>query len=186
MTSYPPPNVEIVIEDRALPLAELEEFIAEYTVLPGRVNIYNRWGGVAAGDVWVEIAVAIMARDLLRTIGSDVYELVKQYLVSLYHKIRPSGARLYTVGRMALVVKSADGAVTVNFCFPSELTDSDVHAIWRSVEENWERLTEEWSGVARGRHVEEGAHARIDLCLDVESGEWHECQEREWHTGMEL
>ena len=145
-----PPRIVIVIQDNTLALSELEGFTAEYTTAGlAPVTIESRWGGPAADGLGVEIAVAIMAGELLRQVGSDAYGLAKRHILHLYHKIRPhSAARTYTMAALALVAESVDDSVVLSFCFPPGMTDSEIVARWHDIEQNWARLMDEWS--ARG------------------------------------
>ena len=172
------PEVVIDIEDSSLPLSEVEDFIAEYTnVFAAPVTVRSHWGGPAASGLGVEIAVAIVVGELLRQVGSDAYNVAKQYISSLYHKINPqSAARTYNTAFLALVVEPEDDgdAPVLNFCFPPGLTDDEILARWHSIEQNWRRLSTEWTERLRERVGDEGPRFDIDLDLDEESGEWRE------------
>ena len=175
----PAPEVVIDIEDSSLPLSEVEDFIVEYTnVFAAPVTVRSHWGGPAASGLGVEIAVAIVAGELLRQVGSDAYNLAKQYISSLYHKINPqSAARTYNTAFLALVVEPEDegDAPVLNFCFPPGLSDDEILARWHSVEQNWSRLSNEWAKRVRERAEDEDLRFDIDLDLNEETGEWYEC-----------
>ena len=171
-----PPEIVIIVEDDTLSLSEIESFSSEYIYTMGSpVTITRRWGGPAASGPEIEIAVAVMAGQLLRQVASDAYELAKRHIAALYRKINPdSGARFYGDAAMALVTESDDGSVILRFCFPPGLTDAEVLERWHSVEKNWRRLSDEWSQRVR----EEGKSnlggdgpVRVSLTLDA-TGEW--------------
>ncbi len=154
-------DITIVIEDGTLPLAELEGFVSEYTNLFGAtVTIINRWGGPAASGLEVEIAVAVL--QLLKLYGTEAFDLAKVFLTEMYRRIGNSGARMYGEGRFALVVESEDHSTSLFLCFPAGLTEEQLGATWDSVEQNWGRLVEEWTGKSR----------RVDLRLDLATGQW--------------
>ena len=175
----PAPDIVIDVEDSALPLADVEEFIVEYTnVFAATVTVRSHWGGPAASGIGVEIAVAIVAGELLRQVGSDAYNVAKQHISALYHKINPqSAARTYNTAFLALVVDSEDegDAPELNFCFPPGLSDADILARWHSIEQNWDRLSNEWAERMRERSEDGDLRFSIDLDLNEETGEWYEC-----------
>ena len=178
-THVPAPEIVIIVEDNTLPLSEVEGFIADYTAAMGApVTVTSRWGGPAASGLYIEIAVAIMVGELLRQVGSDAYELAKRHIRSIYHRIHTdSGARTYNTAVLALVSESDDesDSVVLYFCFPPGLTDADILARWQSIEQNWQRLSDEWSTRVDNRVRDKANRVRIDLCLNAENGEWHEC-----------
>ena len=173
------PDIVIIVEDQTLRLSELDDFIAEYTgSTAARVTVTSQWGGPAASGLEVEIAVAILASHLLPNITSDAYQLAKRHIVALYHKINPRNpARYYGTAAMALVVTSEDESVVLRFCFPPDLTDTEVLDRWRSVEQNWRRLCDEWSSRVRAS-LGRGAHqVSISLCWESARGQWFHCDD---------
>ena len=173
------PEIVIVVQDGALPLSELEGFSADYTTgMAAPVTIRSQWGGPLADGLYIEVAVAIMVGQLLRQVGSDAYELAKGHIRSIYHKIRSdSGARTYGTAILALVAEdeSESDSVALYFCFPPGLTEADILARWHSIEQQWRRLSREWSTQLDHRVRDHANRARVDLCLDDETGEWCEC-----------
>ena len=171
-----PPEIVIIVEDETLLLSEMESLSSEYIYTMGApVTITRRWGGPAASGHEVEIAVAVMAGQLLRQVASDAYELAKRHIAALYGKINPdSGARVYVDAAMALVTESDDGSVILKFCFPPGLTDAEVLDRWHSIERNWRRLGDEWSRRVREegiRNISDDGPVRVSLMLDA-TGEW--------------
>lgn len=115
--------LEIVIYDGTLSLGEVEELAGDYPWQTGNpLKIESRWGGPAAsGPPWggPEIAVAIIAGELLRRITSDGYGRLKDFMLRAYKKIRTrNGARIYTEGAMALAVYSKTKALRVFSALP--------------------------------------------------------------------
>lgn len=142
------------------------------------MTVRSHWGGPAAAGLDVDIAVAIFAPQLLPNITSDAYQLSKRHIMALYHKINPrNGARYYGTAVMALVVTSEDESVALRFCFPPDLADAEVLERWRSVEQNWQRLCDEWSSRVR-ESLGRGAHqVSISLCWESANDEWFHCDE---------
>ncbi|MXW27300.1 MAG: hypothetical protein F4Z80_00110 [Chloroflexi bacterium] len=172
-----PPELVFQIEDSTLPLAALEEIASTYPQSTGSpITILSKWGGPAATGLEVEVAVVIIASQLLRSIGSDVYELVKREIVSVYKKIRPTGpAREYQMAAMALIFESENKPddVILRFCFPPGLSDAEILERWRNIESDFDRLKSEWFNRASNRQ-KVGAHNRISLSFDPQSGKWRE------------
>src|SRR3990170_2368406 len=164
--------VEIVIVDSTLSLGDIEPFAADYSVRFGSdVRITCRWGGPAAGGIgWggPEIAVMIIAGELLRRTTSDAYAVLKQFLKDIYGKIRTrTGARLYVNGAFALGMDSQSSKTRVLFCFPEGLNADQLDLRIRRVEEQGQEVLGEWERRARGE---------VRVCWSEEQARWVECE----------
>ena len=172
MNYEPYPDVEIVIVDHSLPLADVEDFAAEYSVTTAAsVKLNLSCGGPAAGGIgWggPEIAVLIVIGELLRRGTSEAYNLTRAFIVDVYDKIKTrNAARWYIDGAMALAVDSEDKLTTLLFCFPEGLSKSELESRIKLVEQHQEKLLESWAEAGRGT---------IRLCWRDESDAWVECQ----------
>ena len=168
----PYPDIEMLINDHSLPLAEVEGFATEYSVNTGAsVNLTLRWGGPAAGGPgWggPEIAVMIVIGELLRRGTSEAYNLTRAFIIEMYSRIRTrNAARWYTEGAMALAIDNADKSVRLIFCFPEGLERSEVEERIRLVEAHQAELLDEW---------QKRAPAEVRLCWNEDEQVWFECQ----------
>ncbi|MBI2913368.1 MAG: hypothetical protein HYY03_05560 [Chloroflexi bacterium] len=164
--------VELVIQDSTLPLAEVEPFATEYSVTFGSdVKITCRWGGPAAGGIgWggPEIAVIIIAGELLRRTTSDAYAMLKQFVKDIYTKIRTrTGARWYVSGVFALGMDSESGKTRVLFCFPEAMSSRELDHRIGLVEAHGETVVKEWEKTGRGE---------VRVCWSEERAGWVECE----------
>lgn len=172
-TVKPPPggnDLEIVINDASLPLSDVEDFAREYTTRLGSdVVIRSRWGGpLAGGPGWggPEIAVAIVAGEVLRRFASDGYSLVKQFALRAYSKIRTRDVHWYVDGALALGVRSENGALTVLFCFPDSLSDEQLSERITLLESHATEVLKRWESSGR---------SEVKVCWDASRGTWDEC-----------
>ena len=178
----PFPDVEIFIADGSLPLAAVEEFASQYTVVTGaEVRLTLRWGGPAAGGLgWggPEIAAIIVLGELLRRGTSEAYDLVKAFILDVYTRIRTrNAARWYIEGALAVAVDSPTAAVRLLFCFPEGLDKPALEERIGLVEEHYAELLGEWeSSLAAQSRQASGAAAEIRLCWNSDTAEWVECQ----------
>ena len=164
--------VELVIMDSTLSLSDVEQFASEYSVrFASDVRIVSRWGGPAAGGIgWggPEIAVMIIAGELLRRTTSDAYALLKQFLKDMYGKIRTrTGARLYVKGAFALGMDSQSTKTRVLFCFPEGLDADQLDLRIRQVEEHGQKVLAEWERRDKGE---------VRVCWSEEQARWVECE----------
>jgi hypothetical protein len=177
------PHVEVVISDYTLPLSVVEKFSAHYgPSTGGDVRIVSRLGGPAAGGPgWggPEIAVAIVVGEMLRRSASDAYDLVRQFIVDAYTKIKTrTGARLYIDGAMALGVDSESKALRVLFCFPEGLQGDELNRRIRLVEQHWPAVLEEFERDAPPLGGGLPNRAEVKVCWDARQEAWRECQPR--------
>ena len=170
-------EIDIVVEDGTLPLSAVEESLGEHPVITGNQLLYRvtpTWGGPAASGLELEIAVLIIANQLLHHVGSDIYELAKQGLLSLYRRIlpRPSGARTYIDSRLALSIQDFYGSVSLRFCFPADLDEGELAELWNNVEENWERLAAKWRDYLEDTFGDAPPMQSVNLVFDRETESW--------------
>lgn len=164
--------VELVILDSTLSLAEVESFASDYSVRFGSdVRIVSRWGGPAAGGIgWggPEIAVMIIAGELLRRTTSDAYVVFKQFLKDIYTKIRTrTTARWYVHGAFALGMDTASGQTRILFCFPEGLSADELDQRIRHVEDHCQQVLVEWEAAGR---------REVRICWSEEGTRWVECE----------
>lgn len=168
-------EIDIIVEDGTLPLSAIEESLGEHSVITGNQLLYRitpTWGGPAASGLELEIAVQIIANQLLQHVGSDIYELAKQGILSLYRHIHPSAARSYIDCRLALSVQDFYGSVSLRFCFPADLEEGELAELWNDVEQNWEHLARKWRNYLEDRFGDEPSIHSVNLVFDRESRRW--------------
>lgn len=170
-------EIDIFVEDQTLPLSAIEESLGEHPVITGNQLLYRitpKWGGPAASSLELEIAVLIIANQLLHHVGSDIYELAKQGIISLYQHIRPhpGGARAYVDAPLALSIEDFYDSVSLRFCFPPDLKEGELAELWNDVEQNWERLSEEWRDSLEERSAETPPVYSVNLVFDRETRSW--------------
>lgn len=166
-------ELEIVIKEGTL-LDALEPLVSEYTsALAAPVRIVATGNGPAADTGLFDVAVYITVGELLRRFVGDAYQLVREHIVALYPRIGSSPAHAYYLGRLALVVD--DEMVTLRLLFPAGLSETELLARLRSVEDSWPQLVADWGDRVRGRRSEgEPGTPVVDLIMDVDTGEWVE------------
>ena len=168
----PYPDLEILINDHSLPLADVEDFTTEYSVSTGAsVKLTLRWGGPAAGGPeWggPEIAVMIVIGELLRRGTSEAYNLTRAFVVDVYSRIKTrNAARWYIEGAMALAIDNEDKSVRLIFCFPEGLERNAVEERIRLVEAHQAELFDVW---------QKKAPAEVRLCWNEGEQIWFECE----------
>lgn len=177
----PPPDVEIVVMDGALPLEHVDPFARDFTVnTAGNVKLRLSWGGPAVGGIgWggPEIAVMIVIGELLRRGSSEAYNLTRAFIASIYDKIRTrNGARWYIDGAMALAIDNEDKSTSLLFCFPEGLSKDGLESRIKLVEQHQEKLLGHWTDAGRGE---------VRLCWSDEHDEWLECQPEPEDSGLD-
>lgn len=185
-------EIDIIIEDGTLPLSAIDEVLGEHPAMTGnqlRYRITPTWGGPEASGLEMEIAVLIVATQLLRDVQSDLYALAKVGLLSLYRHIRSAGTRGYPDALLALEVTDFYGSVKLRFCFPSDLAEGEVAELWNDVEQNWESVAERWRNYLADRFGGGPPTNSLNLVFDRETGEWtvgdQQLEEADWMANQE-
>ena len=171
-------DIDIFVIDQTLPLSTIDEVLGDHPVITGnqlRYRITPVWGGPAASGLDIEIAVLIVATQLLRDVQSDIYGLAKAGILSLYQHIRPStegAARAYTDAVMALCIQGFYESTDLRFCFPPDLTEGELAELWNDVEQHWEPLAEKWRTYLEDRLGGRSSIHSLNLVFDRDAGEW--------------
>lgn len=177
----PFPDIEIVVADGTLPLEAVEGFSLNYPSMTGAsVRLSLRWGGPAVGGPgWggPEIAVLVVMGELLRRGASDVYDLLRAFVIDSYSRIQTRKAtRWYVEGALALAIDSQDRSLRLLFCLPEGLDKETLQARIKSVEEQYENVLAEWL-LKRGAEPRDGRPiAEVRLCWNDRAKGWVECQ----------
>jgi hypothetical protein len=175
-----PSDVTIIIADSTLDLSEIQSFASEYTVRFGaNVGVVSRWGGPAAGGIgWggPELAVMVIAGELLRRTTSDSYSMLKAFIRRIYGRIRTrTGARLYSAGALSLVVESDRKSLRLLFCLPEGLDAMELDERLMTAGRDLESLLTEWESKP---WIQEPSHLPTDikLCWSEQLSAWTECE----------
>ncbi|MCY3881064.1 MAG: hypothetical protein OXG61_02980 [Chloroflexi bacterium] len=185
-------EIDIIVEDGTLPLSAIEELLGEHPVITGNQLLYRitpKWGGPMASGLDMEIAVLIVATQLLRDVQSDFYAMAKVGILSLYQRIRSSGTRGYPDALLALEVTDFYGSIDLRFCFPADLAEGEVAELWNNVEQNWESVAERWRNYLEDRLGGRQHINSLNLVFDRETGEWivgdHQLEADDWMANEE-
>lgn len=130
-----PAEIEVLIHDRTLDLAELNSLTAEMHGHWVVLRITNRTTAPASEGP-EEIAVQVFLKAVFVGLGSEVYKTLKGWMLTIYSKIdtRPA-TRYYIEGALALSIQlDTESDSVVNYRLPEGLSLDEVTKAFSAIE----------------------------------------------------